>query len=270
MARPYWSGQIRISLVGFAVDIFPATQRGSQVPLHEYDRRNGERIRHQNLNDSGDPVEYDDIVKGYEFEKNDAVLLEKDEIDSLKLPSSDALELTEFIPAAALQPIRYERPYFILPHKKTDAAIYQVVREALEASGMVGIGQITLRGREELCAVGALKKGLSLETLRYDAELLDPDEFFADLHDAKIRKDEVALARRLIEQNTGKPDFGRFHDHYHEALLDLIDSKRHKRKPHFTKGAPIPAKVIDFMDALQRSLKSGKSKPSQSPARKQG
>lgn len=263
-AHPYWSGQIRISLVTLAVNIFTATRRESQIPLHELDRKTGERIRHQNVNDDGDPVENEDIVKGYEYEKNEYVLLEKEEIEGVKLPSSDTLELNEFVTVEDIPIMHFERPYYVLPEKKADAEIYTVLNEALGSSGKAGIGQIALRGREELCAVMAFENGLILETLRYDAELSDPSEFFSGLERHAAKRDYIALAKQLIEQNTHPLKLDRFHDHYHEALKELIEAKKHHRKPRYAKPVEKPGKVVDFMDALQRSLKAGGGRSSTS------
>src|ERR1700761_7519699 len=102
MAHPYWSGQIRISLVSFPVTLSSATKRSSQVPLHELDRKSGERIHHRNVTESGDEVEREDIVKGFETDKDDYVFVEQDEIDAIKLPSSDTLELTAFVDIASI------------------------------------------------------------------------------------------------------------------------------------------------------------------------
>src|SRR5262249_28740743 len=148
-----------------------ATRRSSQLPLHELSRKTGERVHHQNVTEDGKFIDRDDIVKGYEYEKGEYVTLEQEEIDDIKLPSSDTLELGNFVDASAIPIIRFERPYFVLPANKKAEEIYDVFTEALRANQKAGIGQIALRGREELCAILPFEQGLILETLRYDAEL---------------------------------------------------------------------------------------------------
>jgi DNA end-binding protein Ku len=170
-SHSFWTGQIRISLVTLAVQLLPATKRTSQMALHELHRPTGERIHHQDVLENGKPVKDSDIVKGYEYAKGEYVLLEQKEIDAVKLPSSDELELIHFIDVDALPVIRLERPYFVVPDGKKSDEIYHVIAESLKESNKAGIGQITLRGREELCAIMALEHGLVLETLRYDMEL---------------------------------------------------------------------------------------------------
>ncbi len=252
--RPYWSGQIRISLVSFAVTLRSALKRGSQIPLHEVDRESGERIRHLNVTESGKEVEYSDIIRAYDAGDQKEILLEPDEIKAIKLPSSDALELGAFVDVTTIPVERYERPYFVLPDGKDAEEIYAVIHKALADEGRAGIGQITLRGHEELCALLPAEGGLMLETLRYDRELLDGADVFPDLGRRKLKSDYVELANQLIEKNAAKPDFSAFHDRYHEALRELIEAKQAHRKPHLPKGGKRPEKVVDFMDALRRSL----------------
>ncbi|HSN18642.1 MAG TPA: Ku protein [Gammaproteobacteria bacterium] len=253
-ARPYWSGQIRISLVTFDVTLRSAIRRGSQIPLHQIDRESGERIHHLNVTTSGKEVPYEDIVKSYDVGDDRDVLLEPDELKAIKLPSSNALDLGTFVDRSSIPVERFERPYFVLPGDKDAEEIYAVIHEALAESDRAGIGQITLRGREELCAVLAERGGIMLETLRYDRELVAPAEAFPDLSKRKLKSDYVDLANQLIEKNVTEPDFSVFHDRYHEALLELIKAKAAHRKPNLPKAPKQPEKVVDFMDALRRSL----------------
>jgi len=251
----FWSGQIRISLVSFAVTLQPATRRSSQIPLHELSRKTGERVHHQNVSEEGKVIDRDDIVKAYEYVKGEYITLKPEEMEDIKLPSSDTLELDNFIDIGSIPVIHFERPYFVLPDKKKDEEIYYVFAEALRANAKAGIGQIALRGREELCAILPFQQGLILETLRYEAELDEIPEFFTEKNH-KGKGEYVSLARQLIRENTHPLHLEKFHDHYHEALLELIEAKQKHRKPHLPKMAEKPAKVVDFAEALRRSLKS--------------
>lgn len=253
--RPYWSGQIRISLVSFGVNIFTGFRRSSQIALRELDRKTGERIHHRNVNDDGDFVEDEDIVKAYEFEKGDYVELEKEELENLKIPSSDTLELTQFVKISAIPPLFYERPYYVLPKNKGDGEVYSVFNESMRARGEAGIGQMALRGREDLCALLPFASGLILMTLRYANEVYPPGDFFSDLEPATPKEPALALAEQLIRQNTMPLHIDKFHDRYHDAMMELIKAKKEHRKPMLPKTPP-SAKVVNFMDALERSLKA--------------
>jgi DNA end-binding protein Ku len=255
-ARQVWSGQIHISLVAFTVALSSALKRGSQIPLHEIDRKSGERIHHQNVTEDGTVVEREDIVKGFETSDDTYVLLEPDEIENIRLPSSDTLALETFVDAFAIDFARFERPYFVLPDGKDAGEIYAVVQEALKESGKAGIGQIAMRGREELCALYAVEDGLMLSTLRYNAELEQPDDALPGAPKKKPKADSVELMRQLIGKHSVAVRFEKFHDHYHEALRELVNAKKAHRKPRLPKPGKPAAKVVNFMDALKKSLRS--------------
>lgn len=262
--RPYWKGQIRISLVSFPVALISALRRSSQIRLHEIDRQSGERIHHRNVNEEGQEVEREDIIKAYDT-GDGIVELEPQEIADIKLPSSDMLALETFVRIEDIPILLYERPYFVLPEGKTSEEIYAVIHKALLSSAKAGIGQITLRGREELCAVLPSRKGLIINTLRYQNEVESEEDMMPDL-DVKLKKDSVDLAHELIERNTSAPDFEKFRDHYYEAFMELINAKQAHRKPVYAKAKP-SAKVVDFMDALRKSLKAEEGKTKRAPAR---
>ena len=259
-ARPYWSGQVRISLVTFSITLSSALKRSSQIPLHEIDRKSGERIHHLNVTQDGKEVDREDIIKGFESDKDEYVLLEEEEISNLKLPSSNTLELVSFVDIASIPIVRFERPYFVLPDGKDAGEIYAVIHQALLKGSKAGIGQITMRGREELCALIPVEKGLMLETLRYNSELNDEDDIFPTPNKKKLKEDYINLANQLIQKNTQAPHFEKFHDHYHEALLELINAKKAHRKPRLPKATKPTGKVVDFADALRKSLGTLSSK----------
>src|SRR5690606_36666263 len=147
--RPYWSGQIRLSLVTMPVDVYAALYRSSQVPLHKIYRPTNQRVHCQKVVD-GEPVDTEDVVKGYEVEKGEYVILEPEEIKELKIPSKETLEIVEFVPADAIDAIYYEKPYFVAPRGKGAESAFAVVRDALRSTGKVGIGQLAIGGRERL------------------------------------------------------------------------------------------------------------------------
>jgi DNA end-binding protein Ku len=257
MARPYWTGQIRIALVYLPVHVYSAVKRSDQIAFHEIDRDTGERVHHRNVNEEGDVLEPDQIVKGYELRKGRHILFDEEELESIRLPSSDTLELQQFVEAGAIPIAHYEKPYYVLPDSKEGEEIYEVLRRALADTGKVGIGQITLRGREELCCVRPYDKGLMLEILRYPHEVRDVKEMFGGLRRREIKSDYVALAKELIEQNSHALDLEQFRDHYQEALKELIAAKKDNRAPEPPTPAPPPEKTTDLMAALRHSLGAG-------------
>ena len=261
MPRPFWSGQIQISLVSFGVKLFPATEAKSEIHFHEIDRRTGTRIRHQKVAESDErPVEKADIVKGYEYRKGQYAQIEPEEIKRLRIPSKHTLQMEQFVDLAQLDPALFEKPYFVVPEKDTQAEAFAVVREALRQTHTAGLGKIAMGGREHLMAVCAPSDpklhGLMAYTLRYADELRSASEYFSDVKTPKIDAEQLSLAKELIQRKAGKFDPSKFTDDYEAALRELVKAKmKHLPLPLEEKPAP-RAEVINLMDALRRSVKS--------------
>jgi DNA end-binding protein Ku len=259
--RPFWSGQIQISLVSFGVKLFPATEAKSEIHFHEIDRRTGTRVRHQKVSESDEePVEKADIVKGYEYRKGQYAEIEPEEIKHLRIPSKHTLQMEQFVDMGQLDPALFEKPYFVVPDKDTQAEAFAVVREALKQTHTAGLGKIAMGGREHLMAVCAPSDpklpGLMAYTLRYAAELRSASEYFSDVKTPKIDAEQLSLAKELIQRKAGKFDPSKFTDDYEAALRELVKAKmKHLPVPVEEKPAP-RAKVINLMDALRRSVKS--------------
>ena len=173
MARPYWSGQIQISLVSFGVSLFPATEAASQIAFHQIDRRTGERIRHQNVAQDQEAVDRADIVKGYEVRKGEYVTIEPEEIAHLRMPSKKTLEIVQFINIDEIDPAFFEKPYFVVPQNDAQAQAFAVIQKALRETGKAGLGEAAFAGREHLIALmpptDPKSRGLMAYTMRYQA-----------------------------------------------------------------------------------------------------
>jgi len=179
MARPYWSGQIQISLVQFGVSLYTATESKSQISFHQISRSTGERIRHQKVlqsaaeSDESAPaaaVGKDDIVKGYEYSKGQYVQIEPSELENLRVPSKHTIAVSQFINLSDLNPEYVEKPYYVVPENDAQAEAFAVVREALQKSGKAAIGKVAFSGREHIVAVapaGQNSRGMMAYTIRY-------------------------------------------------------------------------------------------------------
>lgn len=267
--RPYWTGAIRLSLVVLPVQIFSALNRAGEVGFHQIHKPTGKRVRHQNVVPGVGPVEREDIVKGYEYAKDQYVLLEPDELKGLKLESADSFAVVQFVDRNDIDAIYFDDPFFVAPDGDAAQEPFAVMRDALRAARKVGLGQIVVGGRERIAALQPCGKGMMLETLRYEEDLKAAHDFFAGVEKVTVDKDQLALAKQLIEQKSGKFDPGKFKDHYENAVRELIGrrmkGKRVKVEPEAKQGG----EVIDFMEALRRSLgKSGGKPASAAPARK--
>jgi DNA end-binding protein Ku len=169
-ARPLWKGQLRLSLVAMAVELHSATRTGGRIRFRQIHGPSGKPIRYEKVVPGIGPVDRDEIMKGYEIDKDSYVLLEPDEIDMLKLESRKTFELVQFVGACEIAPLYFDKPYYLVPADELAEDAYRVIREALRASQKVGLGQITLRGREYIAAVRPCGDGLLLETLHYEDE----------------------------------------------------------------------------------------------------
>jgi DNA end-binding protein Ku len=275
MARPYWSGQIQISLVSFGVKLFPATEAKSEIRFHQLSRKTGNRIKHQKVSSDEGPVENDDIVKGYEYRKGEYVVIEPDEIVNLRIPSRHTLEVTQFVDVDEIDPEYFEKPYFVVPENDVQADAYAVIRKALQVTRKLAIGKIAFGGREHLVAIAALPDtnlpGLMAYTMRYAEELRNPGDYFADIKKVSVDEDQLSLAKELIKRKAAKFAPEKIKDEYEAALREMVEAKvKHAPIPH-DEPARKSAKIINLMDALRKSVQrddpsATKKKTSQSQA----
>jgi DNA end-binding protein Ku len=255
-ARAYWKGQIRLALVSIPVEIFSATKSGASIAFNQIHEPTGKRIKYEKVVPGVGPVDPEEIVKGYQYEKGSYVLVNDEELEAVKLESKKTLELTQFVDYDDIDVLYYEKPYFVVPADDLAEEAFIVLREALRRTRKVGIGQLALRGREYLVSVKPCGRGLVLETLRYADEVNKARDYFRDIAEHKPDEDLLDLAETLIERKTAEFDPSKFHDRYIEALHDLIERKR-KGKTLQTEEDDTPAKgtnVIDLMAALKRSI----------------
>ena len=258
-ARPAWRGQIRLALVSIPVEIYPAAKSGAAISFHQVHEPTGKRIKYEKVVPGVGPVNTDDIVKGYEVAKGEYVLLEPEEIESVKLESRKTLDLVQFVDTNEIDAIYYDKPYFVVPADDLAEEAYIVLRDALRGGKKVGVGQLAMRGQEYVVALKPCGRGMLLETLRYADEVNKASSYFREIEDAKPDPDLLDLASTLIEKKTGKFEPAEFHNRYVDALKGLIEEKR-KRKGEVIIQDPdddAPKKgsnVIDLMAALKKSL----------------
>jgi DNA end-binding protein Ku len=272
VARPFWSGQIRISLVAFGVKLFPATEAKSEIHFHEISRKSGERVHHQKVaaNDE-EPVEKDDVVKGYEYSKGEYVQIDPDEIAHLRIATRKTLELEQFVDLNEIDAAFFEKPYFVIPESDSQAEAFGVVRKALAETGKAGLGKIAVSGREHLMAISAPRdeklRGLMAYTLRYVEELRNAEQYFADIKPGAVSAESLSLAKELIQRKAARFDPRKFTDEYEAALRELVDAKlKHLPLPVEEKAAP-RGKVINLMDALRRSVNPAAEKKTSTQAK---
>jgi DNA end-binding protein Ku len=268
-ARAFWSGHIRLALVTIPVDIVPATKSAARISFHQIHEPSGKRIRYEKVVPGIGPIDTDEIVKGYEVQKGKYVLLTDEEIADVKLEAKKTVDLVQFVDSDAIDPIYFERPYYVLPSGDDEVGTeaYGVLRDALKNTRKIGLGQIVVRGQGSIVAIKPCGKGLLMETLRYPEEVKKASTTFDDVPAKKADKDLIDLAEDLIEKRAGEFHPEKFKDSYTVALRELIEAKREHRKPRAVEEAPPASNVINLMDALKRSVKGGAANDDRPAAR---
>ncbi len=259
-ARAIWRGQIRLALVSIPIELFPATRSGAQIQFHQVHEPTGKRIKYEKVVPGIGPVDRDEIVKGYEVSKGHYVLLDPEEIESVKLESRKTLDLVQFVDEDDIDATYFDKPYYVVPADDLAEEAYVVLRDALKAAKKVGVGQLAMRGQEYVVALKPCGRGLLLETLRYADEVHKSSGFFRDIGDHKPDPDLLDMASMLIERKAGEFDPKEFHNRYVDALHRLIEEKQKKKgekiieDPDADAPPPKGSNVIDLMAALKKSL----------------
>jgi DNA end-binding protein Ku len=274
-ARAYWQGQIRLALVSIPVEVYAATKSGATIQFHQIHEPSGKRINYEKVVQGVGPVDRDEIVKGFEVSKGNYVLLDDDEIEAAKVESRRTLDLVQFVDAGEIDVFYFEKPYYVVPADDLAEEAFIVLREAMKNAGKVGIGQISVRGRETLVSLKPCGKGLVLETMRYEDEVRAAQSYFKGIAATKPDKGLLDLATTLIEQRTAPFDPGEFHDRYVDALKKLIAKKAKSKGKKILEDVEEPeidrgSNVIDLMAALKKSVggKSDEGGAKKAPAKK--
>jgi DNA end-binding protein Ku len=260
MARPIWKGHISFGLVNVPVVLYNAERR-TDLSFRMIDSRNSARVRYERVNEeTGEEVPWDKIVKGYEYDEGNYVLLSEEELDSASPEMTRTIEIEQFIDLGDIDVRYFDRPYVLAPGNKGEKG-YVLLREAIADAGKAGIAKVVIRARQYLAALIAQDNALVLELLRYDQELANISEFdlpSRDLRKYGVAKKEIELAKKLIDGMTAKWDVSKFHDEYREALMKLVQKKVASGQTEAidveeVEGAPIPS-TLNFMDVLKKSV----------------
>jgi DNA end-binding protein Ku len=259
MPRELWKGAIHFGLVNIPVSLYPAEQR-EELSFTMLDRRDLSPVGYKRFNkNTGDEVPYEQIVKGYEWEDGQYVLLEKEDFKRANVEASQTVDIIGFVEAAEIPLSYFESPYYLAPAKHGEKG-YALLRETLERAGRIGIANVVIRTRQHLAALYPQGKLLVLNTLRYQNEMRPADDLKVpqDLKDAKVQPREMQMAERLVEDMVMKWNPKEYHDTYRDDLLKLIEEKAEGRERPAPKAKRKEAEVIDFASLLEKSLAARK------------
>ncbi|HVL69810.1 MAG TPA: Ku protein [Vicinamibacterales bacterium] len=253
MARALWTGSLSFGLVNIPVEIHTAVRdKGPRFRLLR--KKDKSRIRFQRIAEAdSEVVEWEDIVKGYEYAKGQYVVLTPEDFEKAALKKDRVIDIQDFVQADAIDDRYFDKPYYLLPGKG-GARAYALLREAIRESGRIGIAKFVLRTKQRLAAIETIRDALVLSTMRFRDELARLDEF--EFPPAKgVGKRELNMAQRLIEEFAAEWDPDKYTDDYRHNIMKVVEAKRAKAKPDLVAEAdPQSAKVIDLMERLRKSL----------------
>ena len=254
--RAYWKGFLRLSLVSCPIQLFPATTERDKISFNQINKETGNRIRYRKVDEeTGEEVSSENIIKGYEIDKGRYIDIAEDELESIALESTKTIEIDEFVPKSEIDDLYNIRPYYIAPDGKVGQDAFVVIRNVIEQMKMVAIGRVVLTSREHVIAMEPRGKGIMGTLLRYPYEIRNENDYFDDIADLKVSKDMMDLAKHIVETKSGHFRPERFEDHYEAALRELINKKSKGVKIE-TSRERTPAKVINLMDALKKSVQA--------------
>lgn len=255
--RAIWKGSISFGLVNIPVGLYSATRPGRDIKLRMLRSKDQSPIHFKRVAETDEKeVPWDQIVKGYEYEKGQFVIITEEDFERVNIKSTQTVDIKEFVDLEEIDPMFFDSPYFLAPEKGGDKA-YALLREALKNSGKVGIAKVVIKTREHLAAVKPYGDALVLELMHFADELADVNEL--DLpRKMELGKKEMDMARSLIETMTDKWEPEKYKDEYIQALTKVIEEKvaaGGKELPAAAKAGVKPTKVIDLVAVLQESLK---------------
>ena len=271
--RAYWKGYLKLSLVSCPVALFPASSEREKISFHQLNKKTGNRIKYRKVDaETENEVDASDIVKGYEVGKGEYIELEPEELEAVAIESTRTIEIDEFVPKNEIDDLYLNNPYYLVPDGEVGQQAFAVIREAIRKQGMVALGRVVFTSREHVMALEPRGKGLLGVTLRYPYEIRKEEQYFDEVEDEKIPKDMLELATHIVETKSGHFNPEKFEDHYENALKELLKKKRAGEKIEAPKERE-PAKVINLMDALRRSVSAERAggarrKPSRSSAQR--
>jgi DNA end-binding protein Ku len=252
--RANWKGYLKLSLVSCAVALYPATSSSSRVRFHTLNRATGNRVKRQFIDpDTGEPVEADEQVKGYEVGKDSYIFIKDEELEAIRIESTHTIDIENFVPRDQVDQRYLESPYYIAPDDKVAQEAFAVIRDAMRQKSKAGVGRLVIARRERMVLLEPLGKGILATLLRYPYEVRSEEAYFDDIPDLKLPAEMRDLAGHIIDTKAADFDPGKFEDRYENAVIELIRAKQGGKAPKAPE-APRPSNVVNLMDALRRSI----------------
>ncbi len=257
MAHAIWSGSINFGLVTIPVKLFTAV-RANDLSFNMLHAKDEGRIKYERIcSVDGKPVPWDEIVKGYEYEKGDYVILTDEDFKKVNPEATQSVEILEFVELDKIDPMFFDKPYYLEPTKQGRHA-YALLREALEKAGKVAIARVVIRTKETIAAVKPSGNALVLELMHWAEELVEQSDLDFP-GDIKLPEPEMKMAKMLIDSmSVDEFDASKFTNRYHDEMMAMIEARAAGKELPSPKKAPARSKVVNLMDVLQQSLQQSK------------
>lgn len=261
--RPVWRGHLRLALVSCPVALYSARHDHGTIRFHLINPATGNRIQMVAQDaGTGEPMSRRDLVKGYEFKKDTYLLLTDEDLEGVKVESSEVMAVEKFVEADSIDPIHYDAGYYLAPDGQAGRDVYAVLREAVARTGRVALSRVVIAQRERTVALRPMAGGLAAHTLHERRDINDAAGLFDGAADIEVDPDMVALATQLIDRQTGQYDPADIEDRYETRLREMIDAKlRGEGIGDEAPAAPPQGNVVDLMAALRRSLGQMEERP---------
>lgn len=266
--RPTWQGHLRLSLVTCPVALYTATSPAGDVHFNLLHKDTNNRIRMVPTDPELGPVERSDLVKGFEYEKGQYIVVTQDEINAVRLESTKTIDIERFVDAADIDRLYWDSPYFLAPDGKLALEAYTVIREAMAKTKKIALGRVVMHQRERLLALEPRDNGMMAWSLRTKDEVRDANSVFGDIPNKKPDAAMIQIAQKIIDQQEGPFDPSEFNDRYEDALRSLIKEKQKGKGRKVKASPPEDTNVVDLMDALRKSLGGRASERRKAPAKK--
>jgi DNA end-binding protein Ku len=253
--RAYWKGYLKLSLVSCPIALYPATSSSEKVSFNRINKKTGNRLKQQQVDaETGEPVEKDDVGRGYEVGKGQYIQIEDEEIEKIRIESTHTIEIDSFVPRSEVDDRYLDSPYYVAPTDQVGQEAFAVIRDAVREKKMVALGRVVVSRREYVVMLEAFDKGLLATTLRYGYEVRDQSAYFEDIPDLKLPAEMRQLAAHIVDTKASHFDPAKFVDHYETALVEMLRAKQAGRIVEAPKEEATPQRVINLMDALRASI----------------
>ena len=253
--RPSWKGYLKLSLVSCPVALFPSSSSSEKLSLHMLNGETGHRLNQQYVDsETGELVERDARVKGYEVSRGEYVVVSDEELADVRIESNHTIDIERFVPKSEIDRLYFDNNYYLTPDDKVGEEAFAVIRDAMRQRDMVGIARVVLFGKQRMIMLEPRSNGLVGTTLRYGTEVRAEGAYFDDVPKVAVTKELLDLASHIIDTKAGTFQPEEFKDRYGDAVAALIRAKQEGSPAPAGHSAEAPSNVVNLMDALRRSL----------------